>query len=221
MEPRRTPAALAPLVDRLVADVRPVAPIWPPAHRLAVGVVGGLLVLGVAALASLRADVRSALAAPATLVQLALLALAATAAAGVALRAAVPGSTASTPTRAATALLVIGALAALALQPAHAAPAAAHALPPGPQCALSVLAFAALPAAALFAALRRGTTLHPLAAGAWAGAAACLLGVAATRIACPHEAATHLLAWHTLPVVVGVAAGAALGARLLAATRVA
>jgi len=216
MEPRPPRPDLAALVDALVADAGPVRPHWGPEPRLAVGVAGALALLVVAALASLRLDVRAALASPVMLVEVGLLAAAAAAAAAVALHAAVPGSTAPRSARAAAALLAVAAVAALALQPAGAAPAPAHALPPGIQCTLSVLAFAALPAAALLAALRRGTTLHPLAAGAWAGAAACLLGAAATRIACPHEAAAHLLAWHAPPVGVGVALGAWLGSRLLA-----
>jgi hypothetical protein len=63
--------------------------------------------------------------------------------------------------------------------------------------------------------VRRGAPLDAAVAGACAGAAALLFGAAAVRIACPIDEGLHLLTWHTLPIAIGAALSAVVGARWL------
>ena len=79
------------LVARLVADARPVRPLWSPHTRLALWLVLQVLTLGVAVEFGLRQDLGDHLRQPHFLFEVGALVAAGAMAAAVALRGAIPG----------------------------------------------------------------------------------------------------------------------------------
>src|SRR6266704_2313384 len=86
-----TPLTHERLVARLVADARPVRPLWSPHTRLALWLVLQVLTLGVAVQFGLRPDLGDHLRQPPFLFEVGALVAAGAMAAAVALRGAVPG----------------------------------------------------------------------------------------------------------------------------------
>src|SRR6266704_4714248 len=86
-----TPLTHERLVARLVADARPVRPLWSPHTRLALWLVLQVLTLGVAVEFGLRQDLGDHLRQPLFLLEVGALVVAGAMAAAVALRGAVPG----------------------------------------------------------------------------------------------------------------------------------
>jgi len=205
------PAIHDVLVERLKADARPVRRLWPPTLRLAVWVALAVTVMATAMWGGLRPDVADALRRPLYLVELAAFLAAAVTAAMAALLAAVPGRA-----RPRAGFVAVG-LGAVAVVVVLSEPAPAPAIPavPGVQCALCVALFGSLPWTALFVAVRRGVPLDAGLAGIYVGGAAFLLGAAVVRIACPVDAASHVLGWHVLPMVAWSALSAVAGAAML------
>jgi len=209
-----TPPSHERLVAQLLADARPVRPLWSPHTRLAVWLVLQALTLGFAVEFGLRQDLGAHLRQPLFLLEVGALIAAGATAAAVALRAAVPG-TGGRWAVTLSVLLVAAAVALVSLEPATAIRSVRGFVASGAQCLACILAFSALPWIALFLALRRGAPLDAPLAGAYAGAAAFLFAAAAVRIACPIDEGLHLLTWHTLPIAMGAALSGIAGARWL------
>lgn len=202
------------IVAALVADAAPVRRLRP--GRL---FAFWLLVLAAVLAAFLprrRPDLAPALARPAFLADVLLLAGAGIAAAWLALRAALPDR----PVHAAVDAVVLATGAVGIALFATGAPAPAATLTSfvakGAVCAVLSLVMAALPWALLVAVERRGAPTRPLRAGLFAGAAALFAAAAGMRLGCAADDPVHLLVWHAGPVVLGVAGSAALGRAWLA-----
>jgi hypothetical protein len=204
------------LVERLVADARPVRPLWSHHTRLALWLVLQGIVLGVAVAAGLRQDLGDHLRQPLFLLELGALVAAGALAATVALRGAVPGMAGGRGAITSALLLGSAAVALVALQPVTTMGPLRNFVASGAQCVACILMFSALPWITLFVAVRRGAPLDGSVTGACAGAAAFLFAAAAVRIACPIDEGTHLLAWHMTPVAIGAALSGVAGARWLA-----
>jgi hypothetical protein len=110
-------------------------------------------------------------------------------------------------------LLVITVASALALlhQPINLVMPIGNFIRQGLPCLFAIAMFAALPLLVLFWAVRRGAPLAGGVSGALAGAGAFLFSFALMRVDCPIDEGLHLLMWHFLPALIGVALSAAAG----------
>ena len=208
MDPTRTRELL---IGRLVEAAHPVRRLWPPWARLSAWLGLGLVVVGVVALGGLRSDLIARLREPVFLIELATLLAGATLFAVLAFRAAIPGCA---PRRWET-VLAIGLVAAAAAvsfyRPVHAELSMAQFFHMGLGCAARTFLIALAPWCALVMAIRRGAPLAGAAAGALSGAAAFVLAFGIMRAACPMDELLHLVVWHGVPVLVGVAVSALVG----------
>jgi len=202
-------------VARLIADVRPVRPLWSPHVRLALWLGLQVVAIGCAVGFGLRDDLGLQLRRPLFVLEVALWMTAGSIAAAMALRAAVPGRENAPFEIFFWLLLACAALVVASLDAGEPAPAGWRFVTGGVQCVVSTVAFATIPLTALFVAVRRGAPLAARAAGLYAGAAAFLCAAAAVRIACPIDAKLHLLTWHTSTVAIGTVLSAVAGARWL------
>ena len=209
----RTPPSHERLLARLIADAHPVRPLWAPHSRLALWLALQTLTLGVAVRVGLRPNLGDHLRRPLFLLELGALIAAGVTAAALALRAAVPGMAGGRVGL--TCSVLLGTVALLAHEPAASVHSLQGFVANGTQCVICMLAFSALPWTALFVAVRRGAPLNGPGAGAYTGAAAFLFAAAAVRIACPIDEELHLLAWHMMPIALGAALSAVVGARWL------
>jgi hypothetical protein len=82
-------------------------------------------------------------------------------------------------------------------------------------CALMTSMLAVVPWIALAVLVRRGAPLFPGRDGALVGAAAFLSSFALMRVKCPIDEGMHLLIWHFLPALAGIALSACAGFFLL------
>jgi hypothetical protein len=83
------------------------------------------------------------------------------------------------------------------------------------ECALFIAAAALLPSAMIFALLRKGASVRPLQAGAFAVLTAGSIGALTLRLAEANDSIMHLAGWHYLPTFFFAAIGALLGKQLL------
>lgn len=199
------------LVDRLVAELRPVRRLWPVGVRLALWVALEAAILIAVAIGAGRRDLALQLRDPLYLLEVGAFIAAAIVAGWLALRAAVPGREA-TRSELAAALLALALAAALVLgQPAQQDLSLAAFIRSGAACALHTGLLALLPWFALLWAVRRGTPLRAESAGGLIGAAALLFTFAVMRVGCPIDARLHLLVWHLLPALAGIGLSAVAG----------
>jgi hypothetical protein len=208
-------------IDRLVEDARPVRRLWSPAVRLGVWLGVLLAVAAGVVIAGVRPDVAARLGSPGFLVELGCLAAATLAAAWLALRGAVPGLESPAGRGVLGATLVAGAVLGLAGMRPALAPTLASFVGAGIPCALSSVALALVPWAALLWAVRRGAPLSPVLTCAVGGLAAALGAYVLMRLRCPLDETLHVAAWHGAPVVLATIAAAAVGVLLVRARRVA
>lgn len=200
------------LIDRLVADARPVRRRWSPRWRLVCWLGMLALVIGAVALRTAWPLRDPASRSPLVAIELVVLGSAAAALAILALRAAVPGREPGRPAvMVAAALAMSSGLWWLGIETPPAAASLASFVQQGVPCALLTATYALLPTAALLWALRRGAPLQPVRAGALGGAAGFLAGYLIMRIACTNDDPAHLATWHGLPVLLGIAACAGAG----------
>jgi hypothetical protein len=198
-------------IERLVADAHPVRRLWPPWTRLLVWIGLGIVVGGTVAIAGLRPDLASRSRDPMFLISLAGLATGAVLLARLALHAAVPGRE---PRGRETVLPIVLLAVATVLSlrgPVDAGLSIAQFAHMGFGCAVRTVLIALAPWLALLLALRRGAPLAPPAAGALAGAASFALACGIMQAACAKEDALHLVVWHGLPALGGVALSALVG----------
>jgi hypothetical protein len=207
------------LIERLVADAKPVRRLWSPGVRLVLwmAVTAGLLASPAARV--LRADLSLRLTSPGFMLEQALLLVGAALLGFEALRGAVPGCS---PGRA---TVVVGSAAlALALlwmlrAPVHRAWTAETFLEVGRPCLWRAFAWGAVPWLLITIALRRGLPLARRRTGALAGAATWALVCVALRFCCQTDELLHLGAFHAAPLLAGVLASALIAPVALAERR--
>ncbi len=201
------------LIDPLIADFRPVKPLWPVKIRLALWLVLELAIVILAVAAGPRTNLAwklqnwEFLAGVTGLVGVGIMAAAS------AFRSAIPGEEEMRPGKLMLLMAVGGAAFALMLhEPAHTAVSIRQFVVTGTRCALCVTLFAALPWLALFWASRRAMPLMGATEGGLIGTAAFAFAFAASRMGCPIDEFAHVLVWHALPAAVGAAVSVVAGA---------
>lgn len=202
------------IVERLVADAKPVRRLWPPRRRFLVWLGMPLALLVALAWLGLRPDLAQRLASPLYVLELLAVLAAALGAAALGLRSAVPGRT---PTRGEiVALVLLLAVAAILVwrQPLNLEVAVSQ-FALGRACAARTLALAVAPFLLLVVAIRRGLPLQGSTSAALAGAGALGAAFVLMRLFCPMDELLHLAVWHALPVIAGVGLAAVLGRRVL------
>ncbi len=204
------------LIVQLARAAKPVTPLRPPSIRLAQWMawtlaIGGLGVL----LIGPRADLSSAIGAPAYALSLALLLVTTVGAAAAAFVLAVPGAERSwlqrgLPVAAALAWPVIWVVVMV-----RAAGSGAASTPFHWACAIEIFVLAALSGRVLLGMIRRAAPLRP----AWTAATVSLAAVgsaaAATQVICPISGPAHQLIGHVLVAAIIGLAGLLAGRRVL------
>jgi hypothetical protein len=199
------------IVERIVVELRPVRRIWPVSLRLGLWIAleVGLLLLLIDH--DYRPDLTRQLRNPWYIFEAAGFAAAGTLAGLLALRAAIPGRE---PRKVELFLLLFLTVASALLlfhEPANEHLQLADFIYKGVPCTIRIGVFALLPWLGLFWAARRGAPLAAGAEGALIGAAAFLFSFALMRANCPLDDSLHVLMWHLLPALVGVALSACVG----------
>jgi hypothetical protein len=128
-----------------------------------------------------------------------------------ALRSAIPGREPGAREIGALAMLAGASALLLLKEPLNTTVPLASFIGTGLQCALEIAMFAALPCVALLWAVRRGAPLAAGLDGALIGAGAFLFSFALMRVRCPLDEGLHLLVWHLLPALAGIALAACVG----------
>jgi hypothetical protein len=85
----------------------------------------------------------------------------------------------------------------------------------GIECALCISAVALIPSALIFAILRKGASVRPFQAGAFAVLAASAIGGFTIRLAEANDSIEHLVQWHYIPTFLFATLGALIGKWLL------
>jgi hypothetical protein len=213
--PSKEPRTTDQLIALLAGDAKPVRRVWSPSFRVALWIAcQALVLLSLGGLLGARHDLAVKLREPSFLVPLLLLAGSGLGAAVLALAAAVPDRKPARPGAAAiVAVALLVPLLAFGFEPAGAKSLVAwgHGWP----CAVRTVGLALVPLAFLLVAIRRGATLVPAVAGVLAGAASFSVAAAAMRLICASDERWHLLAWHLVPIAIGVGFAGAIGARWL------
>lgn len=83
------------------------------------------------------------------------------------------------------------------------------------ECAICIASVALIPAALLFALLKKGASIRPLQAGSFAVLAASAVGCLTLRLAEENDSLMHLVSWHYVPTLLFAMLGAAIGKKLL------
>jgi hypothetical protein len=197
-------ASTSALIERLVADLRPVHRLWPAGLRLMLWVLLELVIIfarlswapGVGL--PIRADLLNQIHHPFYLFQLGAFALAGSLCAFLAVCSAVPGCE---PRRVQLAIVgVISALAILSvgLLPIDTSTEVLVFMKDGLKCFGLTTLLALLPWLGVFCAVRRGMPMERSLSGVLVASAAFLFAFAITRIGCPFDDGLHLLLWHLL-----------------------
>ena len=210
------------LIDRLVAEARPVRRIASPRHRAAVWIALAVVcaVLGVQYF-GLRRDLSSATQSVGFWLRIALLISIMWLAVTAAFRLAVPG--ADTRIRARWwPLVVLGALVALAagdvVTGMLTGPGMGSSFPSW-ACARKVAMVGAIPAAWSLLLIQRAAPTEPQWTALLGVLGAAAAGGLTAELACPFHAPLHILVWHALPVLASVGVGLLAGTALLATMR--
>lgn len=203
----KVPAIHAALVDRLVADARPVQPLR--SRRLLLAwIVLQAAVLAALVVHGLRPDIGTMLHRPLFVAQVLALITSGTLAAWLAARGAFPDRAAALRSIAAVVVLAISGLIPLVTGTLGSLDSfVAMGLP----CLAMTIMVAAAPLGGFLLLIGGGASVMPARAGLLAGAAAFLLAAAGMRAVCSLDDPLHLLVWHALPVVWGGAVAALLG----------
>lgn len=202
------------LVERMVADLRPVRRLWPVRTRLALWIAleAGVLLLLISS--GHRSDLAEQLRNPWYLFGVGGFAVAGALSAAFALRGAIPGREPSAREIGALAVLAGASALLLLKEPLNTSVPLANFIDTGLRCASEIAIFAAVPCVALLWAVRRGAPLAAGIDGALVGAGAFLFSFALMRVRCPLDDGLHLLVWHLLPALAGIALAAFLGSML-------
>jgi hypothetical protein len=202
-------------VERLVVELRPVRRLWPVSVRLGLWIAleVGLLLLVIDH--DYRPDLTRQLRNPWYILDAAGFATAGTLAGLLALRTAIPGHEPRKVEFLLLLFLTVASTLPLFHEPANEHLQLADFIYQGVPCTIRIGFFALIPWVGLFWAARRGAPLAPAAEGALIGAAAFLFSFALMRANCPLDDRLHVLMWHLLPALVGVALSACVGVVLL------
>jgi hypothetical protein len=195
-------------VERIVAELRPVRRLWPLSLRLATWAILEVAVLLLVLHSTSRTDLTQQMRNPWYLLSVGGFVLAGALGAALALRSAIPGRE---PRTAESALLIVLAFSSALLSlhlPFKGNLLVTTFVKEGLPCVHGIVMLAAIPWFALLWAVRRGVPLSAGLAGALVGAAAFLSSFALMRIKCPIDEGAHLLVWHLLPALIGVALSA-------------
>jgi hypothetical protein len=202
-------------VAALVADARPVRPLWGPGVRLAGWLLVATALVGLYGGLSPRPDLRGHLGQPAFVIELAALGALATWLAWLASRGAFPDRVSTQAEHHGAAALLAAAIATALVRPPDWNVTLAAFVAAGVPCLATTLGLALAPALVLLGAAARGAPLVPRWTGALAGGTGVLTAYVAMRLHCPLDDGLHLLFWHALPIGLGTALCAAAGAWLL------
>jgi len=201
------------LIDPLIADFRPVRPLWPVKIRLGLWLVLELAIVIWAVAAGTRTNLAWKLQNWEFLAGVIGLVAAGIMAAASAFRSAIPGEEEMRPGKLMLLLALAGAGFALMLhEPAHTTVSIHQFVVTGMRCTICVALFAALPWVALFWASRRAMPLMGATEGGLIGTAAFAFAFAASRMGCPIDEFAHVLVWHALPAAIGAALSIGAGA---------
>jgi hypothetical protein len=207
------------LVDRLLADARPVRRLWSPEVRLALWLAVAAAGLAVLAARVARDDLPSQLLSPSFLLEQALLLLGGGLLGLEAFRAAVPGRALRSATLVAGWTCLALGLGWMLRAPVHTAWTLDAFMELGQPCLWRALAWGALPWIVLVVALRRGVPLERRRAGVLAGVATWAIVYPAVRMCCQTDELLHLSVFHAAPVLLAAVASGLLGPVLLARLR--
>lgn len=199
------------LVERMVVELRPVRRLWPLSLRLVLWIVLEACLLLFAIHHSKRTDLPQALADPWYLLTVGGSAAAGVLGALLALRSAIPGREPRAREVALLLMLAVASMLMLLREPINAAVPMGTFIAEGLPCVFGISTLACLPLLALLWAMRRGAPLARGVDGALAGAGAFLVSFALMRVRCPIDEGLHLLVWHVLPALIGVAISAGAG----------
>jgi hypothetical protein len=198
------------IVDRIVADLRPVRPRWPVGARL-----GGWLLLDLAVAAWVVTHTRVAfmtkLRWPGYALELAIFGGAAILAAVLAFRSAIPGRGPRRIEIGVVVILTLGGSLILASTPARLDYLLSNFVRTGLPCAYTTCLLAAAPWLGLAWVVRRAAPMQGATSGALVGAGALLFSFALMRIDCPVDEPLHLIAWHLMPALIAIAGSTVVG----------
>ncbi|MFI5353622.1 MAG: NrsF family protein [Candidatus Binatales bacterium] len=203
------------VVERIVAELRPVRRTWPVSVRWALWLSLEAGVLLFLIYHGHRPDLGAQLRNPSYLLGVASFAAAGLLAAAFTLRAAIPGREPRTSEIGFLVLLAGASAMLLFRQPIDGNVPMAQFISTGVPCAIGVATFATVPWLAILWATRRAAPLSGAKAGTLAGAAAFLFTFALMRVACPIDERMHLMVWHLMPALIGTALSACVGAAIL------
>ena len=201
------------LIDRLVADVKPVRRLLNPTERAALWTA--LALVAVAAGATwfgVRHDIATAWLEPGVLVRIALLASTMWLSIVAAFRLSIPGGETHAFARW-WPLALLGILTAISAAEVVAAWAIGEAGSPLQSwtCVRKVAFVGAVPAVVSIALIARGCAIEPRWTALLGVLAAGAAGALTSELACPIHAPIHIFLWHIAPVVVSTAIGALVG----------
>jgi hypothetical protein len=201
------------LIDRLVADAKPVRRLLNPTERAALWTALALVAIALGATwFGLRHDIATAWLEPGVLVRIALLASTMWLSIVTAFRLSIPGG----ETRAFARwwpLALLGILTAISAAEVVAAWAIGEAGSPlrSWTCVRKVAFVGAVPAVVSIALISRGFAIEPRWTALLGVLAAGAAGALTSELACPIHAPMHIFLWHIAPVVLSTAIGALVG----------
>jgi hypothetical protein len=202
-------------VEKMITELRAVRRLWPVRGRLGVWIaleVGAmLLIIG----HGYRPDLAQQLRNLSYIFAIGGFAAAGTLAGALALRTAIPGRELRKLEFFLLLLLTTASALLLLHQPVDEHVQLANFVYTGVPCAIRTGVFALIPWVALLWAVKRAAPLAAAAEGALTGAAALLFSSALMRAYCPLDDRAHVLIWHLLPALLGVAISVCVGAVLL------
>jgi hypothetical protein len=203
------------MVEKIVAELRPVRRLWPVGVRLGLWLVLEVGVLLLLIAHGYRPDLARQLRNPWYIFGVGGFAAAGALAGAFALRTAIPGRELRKVEF--FLLLFLTAVSALLLlrQPVNEHLELSSFIHTGVPCAIGVGLFAVIPWFALFWAARRAAPPAAVAEGALTGAAALLFSFALMRVDCPVDDGLHLIVWHFIPAVGGILLSSYVGGMLL------
>lgn len=199
------------LVERIVAQLRPVRRLWPVRTRLSLWIALEAGVLFLLIRTGYRSDLAEQLKNPWYFFGVGGFAVAGVMSAAFALRSAIPGREPGAREIGALAMLAGASALLLLKEPLNTSVPLASFIGIGLRCALEIAIFASIPCVALLWAVRRGAPLAAGLDGALIGAGAFLFSFALMRVRCPLDEELHLLVWHLLPALAGIALAACVG----------
>jgi hypothetical protein len=200
-----------PVLNRLIGDFQPARRILPVNIRLGLWLVLEFSMFAMVALAVPRPDLGSALLNPHYVLPLGIFAIVGAAGGSLALRSSVPGLEASGSQIGSVSIAALVALAVAVAVPANTEITLRSFIGAGIKCLACTWIFALLPWIVLFWTVKRAAPLRGYLAGGLVGVAAFSFAFTATRLGCPIDDSLHVLMWHILPGIVGVALSAVAG----------